>query len=390
MALQTFLLFNSLPESVRNDIWSRATTDIATAPSVRLVKIWRGYTESEHELALVEGAEAAVLHEIGASEFEDLEEDMTKEELDEIRRRQKEIGRNTLRAYYATLVSITPNDVDSALAPYKAAWTLGDLAGASTGALRAVTRRLAAMGKKRRHGADGVDVSAVVDFSKDIVCFRGPQMGSRGYGPPYFEKVRYGTQVARQVVHLPYKPFSTVHIPAEQQRRDLLCNPGPSLIEACPAMASVKRAAFVYRDYGYWHKGTPKYDDLHEHQSLYSLWPYNLPSLREIYLIDESIKLKPGRQQKDVASTPSFAGCHGTFYEVNLPPSHEDVCSDESEEVPWDIRTDDGRVSAVVWIAESVRLYYQDTRNFPEFGPATRINDVKVLAYIPHTPRGPV
>jgi hypothetical protein len=40
-------------------------------------------------------------------------------------------------------------------------------------------------------------------------------------------------------------------------------------------------------------------------------------------------------------------------------------------------------------VAELLRLYYQDTDKFPEFGAATRI-DVKVLAYIPHTPRGPV
>jgi hypothetical protein len=89
MALQTFLLFNSLPESIRNDIWGRATTDIATAPSVRFVTIWKGRTDSVHELGLIREAEAAVLHEIGASKFEDLEEDMSKEELDEIRRTAK-------------------------------------------------------------------------------------------------------------------------------------------------------------------------------------------------------------------------------------------------------------------------------------------------------------
>jgi hypothetical protein len=185
--------------------------------------------------------------------------------------------------------------------------------------------------------------------------------------------------IRRQVVNLNRQPdldWTTVLT----QHDFLLDDPGPSFIEACPAMVSLRRLALIFPKIYY----TEYYDEL---RSLYALWPYNLPGLREIDLIDLFIKLKSGRQQKDVALTPSFAGCRGTFYEVNLPPEDE-VSSDQSrdlrhrqfEELPWDI-------SALLGfrVAESLRSYYQDTQNYPDFGPATRIVDVKVLAYIPHT-----
>jgi hypothetical protein len=141
MAPQTYPLFNSLPESIRDDIWSRATTDIATAPSVRLVDIRGCFLDPRHEVALLREAEASVLREAGLGGVEDLEH-MAREEREKIWERQREAIRSALRAYCATMVRIMPSADDRALAPYKAAWTLGDLAGVSKGALGAVTGRL--------------------------------------------------------------------------------------------------------------------------------------------------------------------------------------------------------------------------------------------------------
>lgn len=89
----------------------------------------------------------------------------------------------------------------------------------------------------------------------------------------------------------------------------------PGLVDICPAFSKVKRVAFMYDGWLDSRWGPDRLPYI-QRLGLQHLWPHNIPALKEIYLLDHSIRLLPGVQAPP-QSTPTFPGYGGTYFEVD-------------------------------------------------------------------------
>jgi hypothetical protein len=291
--------------------------------------------------------------------------------------RQREVGWETARKHRATLISVTPaTPGGKPLATFSSSWSLNDLAACCT-EVYAVIRRYLMVQARNHNGGD-------FDPTNDIVYLSGLEVPetaqTRGF--PIFDNIHKlewtpsgATErvLDRQVVAIGcLQDDASIFGDLEHRLR---C---PPLHEICPPMASLKRIAFEFRPKVDLGGGAVALSIFHycHRVGFKALWPFNLPGLQELYLVDESIKLNAtavGQQLKEkLDSVPSFAGCFGTFYEVG--PNETDL---------WDIPTTDAGQMPVFLCAR-----YLETGTLCPGGPFPNPPlgvPVRVLAFVRHT-----
>lgn len=341
-----FTKFTALPESVRNDIWERAADTILAKQSVHFINLCRHDVDQLHELSVVRGARAAATA-------------LGKEPA-----RVSEAVHEAVRKYRVTLVGVTPHVESRQLATFSSSWTFSNVARVCTSAYQSTRRRLKVYAKQRRGG----NVSSLFDPARDILCLEGPEINgnSTSLFPFFANEIDDG-----------WLPFGQLLLVGTRGNRlggmgvEEYGNSSP-LCKICPALASLRRVAFIYPGAS----GDVIEATTYRHRlGLGALWPYNLPELSEICLIDTSIKLraKAASSRQRLASAPSFAGSLGTFYEVSQSSLDNSL---------WNIWTAPNELLPVFKCASAIQRGYNIRSE--RLGTSHRVQ-VKVLAYIPHS-----
>lgn len=354
---RAFAHFAALPEGIRNDIWERAARVIFTTPSVRFVIISRREPDEVTESLIRDNATTAAT--IRAQAEADPSWDWLTSHDHKMISVAKAVEQALLE-YNTSLISIVPGKDD---------WPFADLAAVCPGAYKGVKWVLKMAGKRR-----GNNVSSIFGPTEhSIICLEGPEVDSIRYFP-FFETfmicprdILMGNQqpqwTDRQIVVVGKRPRPDSDMWNPLNEYDTRhC---PSFPELYPPAMDVRRVAFVYQEQDGFS------ESFHTRLGLYALWPPNLPNLKEIYLIDKSIKLRTTATQPNPGEiSPSFAGCQGTFHVV--PPGAVGL---------WNIHTVNGDLLPVFISAASLERGYR--RGTP---PVPQVL-VKVLAFIPHARR---
>jgi hypothetical protein len=358
--------FKALPVCIRTDIWERAARDIFTTPAVRFVSISRGEPDKDTEDFIrseISRAVSVIAEAEADPSWNPLQQNIF---LDRVTISSAMAVDQALLGYNASLVSILPGKGD---------WPFASLAAVCRDAYKGVRWTLIMEGKKRRDSHNSV-CPIIGPTEHSIICLEGPEVDSTDHFP-FFDVFCARPRIILNG-HQQLQPLTQTQIVVVGRRPGPDFNPWdattaaygpyrcPSFPELYPPIVDVRRVAFIYQEQD---------DDFHPFHSrlgLYALWPLNMPSLKEIYLIDKSIKPSAtttgGSQQQNLtAMSPSFAGCQGTFHEVS-PDAVEQ----------WDIRTADNNLLPVFECAEDLEVCYHTGE------PAVPQVLVKVLAFIPH------
>lgn len=152
----------------------------------------------------------------------------------------------------------------------------------------------------------------------------------------------------------------------------------PLLREISPPMASLRGVAFLYT----WTRPSESYpfdiqDEYCHRVGLAALLPYNMPELREIYLIDRSIQLRTciNNPRQRLAPVPRFTGYLSTFYEVRVNKTAHNL---------WEIRKDNGELLPVFKCAVALKKHSDFVHiNSDHNGPKIAINALAVIQQIP-------
>lgn len=361
---KTFPHFEALSEGIRHDIWERAAWDIFTTPSVRFVTISRREPDeaTDNRISEETWATAAIMAQAEADPNWTPLTHHFHVQVTSI----KAVDRALLR-YHTSLISIAPGKGD---------WPFASLAAVCFDAHKLVGRLLRMAGKRR-----GNNVSSIFGPAEhSIICLERPEANSANSIDDFplftsFMNTPRAILVGNQQPQYTEKQIVVVGSRSTPDSETLDPDYGtfdpyscPTFPELYPPTAAVKRVGFVYEEQGVSGPNKP----FHLRLGLDALWPLNLPNLKEIYLIDKSIRLRVtptgNRQQDPGVVSPSFAGCQGTFHEVS--PAAVEV---------WDIQTSNNDLLSVFTCAASLEAcYHMGDTSVPQVL-------VKVLAFIPHT-----
>src|SRR5690349_4710233 len=186
--------------------------------------------------------------------------------------------------------------VPTGMPQYAAWWQLKALAGVCAEATDAVNRTLRQLFSRRAASGwtqlSGMSCDFLKRFnlSEDIICLARPEL----LGAPFFPFFGYCPRRKRQVVLVAdlNRRYDAVNYRWEQLP-GAVTEQCPDLLQICPAFFRVKRVAFLYDRWldGRWVRDPLPYI---QRLGLQHLWPYNMPALEEIYLLDHSIRLLPG------------------------------------------------------------------------------------------------
>jgi hypothetical protein len=355
-----FPAFRSLPEQIRRDIWERAVKKVLNGPSIQFLNLTRDNVDLVEEDRLVwEAVEEAV-----AEAQEDWDQLTANEQLFI----QQEAEEAAFHKYRASLVHLVPTQDRTGLAQYSARWQLNEMAMTCTEAVSSTGRVLGAVqrsGTAPVAGENGRNAVAPFHPSNNIVCLAGPETDSRALMPFFASEHTIGP--GRQVVLVTTNEFRQDPSGHALNPRNSpnMCAP---LIECCPELRGVEKIAFIYREQ--FNGLLFRFPFL---VGLAALWPLNLPELREVYLIDETITLRDGIQTPP-PSTPRFEGCGATFYVVTMADMNV-----------WHIpRAEDSPVAAVFQDANALQQEYAEWPH-PTPGAVVAVPAVKVLACVPDT-----
>ncbi|KAH6844597.1 hypothetical protein B0I37DRAFT_433033 [Chaetomium sp. MPI-CAGE-AT-0009] len=176
-----------------------------------------------------------------------------------------------IRKYRASLVQVVlpENRLETQFSAY---WKLGEIA----------SRRLG------RHICDvGPNKNYLLGCPRAHTDPNQKRRAFRWESPYFTADEKSNRQVAYVTTNFHSRPF----VPSEHFRAQMdpaRCAP---LVDFCPELAVMERVAFIYR--------APEVDNNVSYRfwpGLEHLWPFNLPSLKELYLIAESISLQDGLQ----------------------------------------------------------------------------------------------
>jgi hypothetical protein len=288
-----FSLFQSLPCEIRLDIWERTAQEVMKSPSMGFSVLWRQNTNPREDPF--------------PSEFLQLDNMYTPEDRAALLSRTRNY-RGT-RVTWDTDVSRTDSDWH----PHRSArQQFGHLAAACREDIPDKVMLWRPVPNTEPQNPEyGSRVLGRFNKSEDIIVLTGPEVT----GQPFFPFFGYCPRRDRQVVLV--ESLATRH--GAQTRR---CDPLPAeIMERCPelrdiipACLTMKRVAFVYHQW--LDRAAPERVPYYQRLGLQHLWPTNMPALREIYLLDDSIKLLR-RVCAPPATTRSFPGYRATFYEVD-------------------------------------------------------------------------
>ncbi|KAK4118940.1 hypothetical protein N657DRAFT_684824 [Parathielavia appendiculata] len=350
--------FINLPAEVRRDIWERAAHDIVAVPSVHFVKVLKGQLNYLHEEELVMRAMQEVREAAGPG-WDQLPVDIQRTLEDDARVR-------AARSYRAGLVDLMPVNglMGLAVYGYRPHMQFHFLAAVCPEAADATVK-------------PGADLIAPQVPPETVICFVDLETEVNHSWPVFATRhpdrrlaqedsgVRYKGQALVLPCTLDFMNFTPDFF---SQTSSASSAPwSPTLHEACPELAGLRKVAFVYRDTAWTDAdllGTQHLVSYRHRLGLNALWPENLPSLREIFLIDSCITLKADKDQGISMSswTSKYLGRGAAFYEVSL----EDTWL-------WNMTTPDGRLMPV----------FEEAMNLQkEYGSESLIT-VKVLACVP-------
>ncbi|KAK4118939.1 hypothetical protein N657DRAFT_637653 [Parathielavia appendiculata] len=322
--LQFFQPFRHLPADIRNDIWDRTAQQILARPSV---------------------------------EFTTFRAFINIDDMDSVLSSNSEQQRATLltRSLDFRKMHITWEQSDTAAQPprHSAMWQVTELA--------AAYRELECIPNKAiRWWSQPVPAPTAtqnfrfverINMSQDIILLTGPEEAA------WLPVFGYCPRRDRQIVVVGGLSMPEL---AWQNRWDQLppnlTERCPELVDWCPAFSRVTRVAFLYdKDLDRaGHQRLPYYQRL----GLQHLWPHNMPVLQEIYLLDESIKLR-SESALPPATVRRFPGHGSSFYEVDWKQSKV-----------WKINTPKGDLIRVFSAAIDLQAKYDrvgsPSMNMPE------------------------
>jgi hypothetical protein len=365
MKPNNFPNFALLPMEIQQDIWQRAAYDIITTPSVQFLNLTRDSVDPSVEGELFASTQETVREAAGPG-WDQLPAALQETVHDEA-------FVLALRKYRASLVGLEPAAGQTGLVEYgNSPWKqLQVLAAACSEAEESVKRVMKELAVELGAPVEGVvpqesNILAALVQPNFIICLSNlwtevqktwPIFSNRGFvGGTWGSAERYKGQAVIVPCTLGFlTDFSGDSWVAGS------ADVSPSLRQACPELAGLRKVAFVYPD-------TAGEEDmlwLHPFRrrlGLGSLWPDNLPNLTDIYLIDKSISLRSDSCRLFIEATDGFMGCGATFYEVS--PQDTEL---------WNITTANGDLLPVFEEAASLQQEYG-----AEF-PVT----VRVLACVP-------
>jgi hypothetical protein len=370
MNIINFPKFAGLPVDIQRDIWQRAAYSIITTPSVQFLNLIRDRMDPSHEAELFDSTGLAVMEAAGPGW------DQLPPALQELEHDAAWV--TALRTYRASLVHLEPAMEDgTGLVEYghSPCKQLRVLAATCSEAAEGVRRVMNEMGINPGALLNGIptqdtNILAALLQPATVLCLANlwpqalnawPIFSHRKYGAAWGSPERY----KGQAVIIPCTlGFLTDSLSGSSWDSWVASSAAfsPSLCQACPELAGLRKVAFVYA------AGQQDAIWLHpfcQRLGLGALWPENLPNLTDIYLIDKSISLLSDDCRRFLKATPSLMGCGATFYEVG--PGDLDV---------WDITTANGYLLPVFDEAESLQK---------EYGAGSPVT-VRVLACLPDAP----
>jgi hypothetical protein len=271
--------------------------------------------------------------------------------------------------YRASLVGLAPLEAESGTGSGGpcASWQLNDLAKVCTESYQSVKWFINNCSKNHTEllsQASGTTLGyeriACVVQPQNLVCLKLPRPeDSRPDGFPVFAYTGFlpGADLdifhqSGQAVNVPWNNNVTItDVEPFWEYPNVPTDCYPTLHRCCPELACLDRIAFIFEPREAFESIVASMPRLRHRPvnhivGLNALWPYNLPALKEIFLIDWSISPKAG-VQRALGRTPSFSGSGVAFYEVG--PQDTDV---------WDITTAEGNLIPVFQDAGSLQNHY--------------------------------